>query len=205
MEIMPWAQNRLLNVSMVVSGQQIQDKGDGNLCSNRTDATAGTGTKKIPVRGDASSIYDVWAHYAYEFTPTDFYYYVNGELYFTINVNDIIDNKGPNNSLSLKQIYKEGVTKLAIGATWADNTNDYTGSFADFRIYNKALSSSELMEVSGLNNLNNALVASYDFTDGVKDSIDGHDGTLVNTAKIENGTLVLDGAGLGASASQLFC
>ena len=210
MEIMPWAQQGLLNVSLVAGGQKLTYMAEDSITvsSTRKDNS----TNYYSSKGNLTSVYGDWAHYAYEFTPTDFNYYVNGELYFTVNVSEL-KNAGPNNSLSLKQIYDASKnTRFVIGATLVhefdsnDNTADYTGSFADFRIYNKALSSSELKDIAGFKDYNDYLIASYDFNDSsapTKDSARGLNGTLVNTAKVENGVLVLDGAGVGVNASQL--
>ncbi len=75
MEVMPFAQNGLLNVSLV-NGTPITYQGQDSItCSNTRKADD---TNYYSTRGNLTSVYGAWAHYAYEFTPDTFNYYVNG-------------------------------------------------------------------------------------------------------------------------------
>ena len=203
MEIMPNAQQGLLNVSLVQGGSAIQYKGEGSITWSSTRMA--DDTNHYSTKGNLTSVYGAWAHYAYEFTPDAFNYYVNGELYFTVKSSELREGH-TGRSLSLKQIYDATKnTRLVIGATLCDTTVDYTGSFADVRVYSKALSSAELKEIIGYKDYKDYLLASYDFEDSSnygKDSVGGWDGTLVNTATVVDGKLVLDGNGVGVAASQ---
>ena len=156
-----------------------------------------------------STVYDSWHHIAWEFTPTAIKYYMNGQLAGVINETDICQtdrndhaNNGYTKTFSLSNIYNAGTTNFYLGAAF-DSTNDFTGSFADFRVYNKALSEEEIVSEYDLD-YTDFLTTSFDFEDGTTtDSVSGTQGTLVKTAKIENGKLVLDGAGKGQGASQM--
>ena len=213
LEIMPVtdaSQNTVLNISLVIGGKAFSNKGYDSITSGTTSHTNWGGTKNFPAN-NLQMVYGGWAHYAYTFEVDKVSYFINGELCAQFTLADMTTRQ-PSESFSLKQLYSEN-TKVALGATHTDNTADWKGSIADFKVYNKALTETELKEISGISTMSykEFLVSHYDFEDANNPGLDkvrGLNGTLKNTAKVENNTtmgnvLKLDGAGSSKEATML--
>lgn len=180
--VMPYhvGYNKGLNFCVKKNGTAFY--GDENLFKGNISDSRG-----VPTEHYILPVYDAWVHYAYVISPTGVKYYQNGRLLKTVTWTDT----------KASSFYGENA-KLYLGATNMDGTADLRASFADIRVYASELNGADIVSEYALA-YTDFLTASYDFEDGVVDSVRGYTGTLVKNAKIENDTernskvLVLDG------------
>ena len=139
----------------------------------------------MPKAKNILPLYNGWAHYAFEMTPTSLAMYFNGKK---------IHEKAGNFTAS--QFYGDN-GYIALGATFSDGTVDFSGKFADIRVYGSALTAEQIKSEYDLK-YTDFLTASYDFENGAVDSARGFNGALTGSASIEeqsgNHTLKVDGA-----------
>ncbi len=184
--VMPVASNYYngLHVNTVINNQLITgaDNAD-NMLHQAGDPGA---AKNTPKANYILPVYDTWVHYAYELTPEGFSIYQNGVLQVT---------KAGNFTAS--QFYSEAA-KITLGATFNDGTADFSGGFADIRIYDEALSGEQIKSEYNLS-YKDFLTTSYDFENGMTEGIRGYDATPIHTATTAydeargSNVLVLDG------------
>ncbi len=185
--IMPYGPNvyNALHINTFINGQCILGAHDyDNMMFEGADPNTIDNT---PMANYVLPVFDAWVHYAYELTPEGFSIYQNGVLQVT---------KAGNFTAS--QFYSE-VAKITLGATFHDGTADFTGGYADIRVYDKALTGEQIKSEYNLT-YKDFLTTSYDFENGMTESIRGYNATAINTAATAydeakgSNVLVLDGA-----------
>lgn len=134
--------------------------------------------------GLVQPVFNAWYLMSYEFTSTSFKVYKNGyEIY----------NYDGDFSLT-----KVSADKFRFGANVSDQDEDYIGSFADIRVYDKALSTEEIIKEYDLT-FSDLKTANFDFNDNINDSIRNFTSTKHGNAEIvekdNRSTLYLDGNG----------
>ncbi len=184
--VMPYAPNYYngIHVNTVIDGVLVTGINNvDNMLFEGGDATAAANS---PASAGILPVYDAWTHYAYELTPTAFNIYQNGVLMAT-KAGDFSANK----------FYADNA-RIYLGATNCDGTADFSGAYADIRVYNGALSASEIKSEYSLE-YGDFLTTSYDFENGMKEDVRGYDATAINTATTgydeakKSNVLVLDG------------
>lgn len=171
-----------LNVGMTIAGVLQKENGSSdNLFFGGKDSDCPV---NMPLGTDFLPLYNGWVHYAYEFSPTAFKIYINGK--------PVHEKAG---DFSASHFYGEN-GRFWLGATGTDDTRDFTGRFADIRVYDKVLGSELIKSEYGFE-YSDFLTASYDFENGVTDGARGFDGILTGSASIaerDGGhVLVVDG------------
>ncbi len=181
--VMPYhtGQHDGLNFCVKKSGAFLDN--DENLFKTHVKDSRG-----VPTEYYLSPVYDAWVHYAYVISPNGVKYYQNGTLVKTVEKN-----------MTARDFYGEN-SKLYLGATNMDSTVDFTGSFADIRVYASELDRQDIIDEYSLE-YTDFLTTHYDFETGVSEIMRGYDGTLVNNATIgqdaerQSDVLILDGSG----------
>lgn len=187
MSIMPYAPNWYngLHVYCKMNGQLVT--GANNVENMFFGGGREGAAYNTPAFDGILPVYDGWTHYAYEFTKDGFKYYQNGQL--------TLSKEG---DFTASKFFAES-GNVVFGATFLDGTPDFTGKYADIRVYNKALSSDEIKSEYNFS-YNDFLSASYDFESGTKDSVRGYNGTLCGNAQVKqaydstSNVLYLDGS-----------
>ena len=190
MGIMPYAPNYYngIHINTVINNKVI-------FGVNDTDNMLFEGSipnieRNTPYAGYILPLYDTWVHYAYTLDNSSFKFYQNGKLM-----------KELPGDFTASQFYSDAA-KITLGATFHDGTADFTGGFSDVRVYANSLTEEQLVSEYDLSYLD-FLTTSYNFENGVADSIRAYDATLVGNAKVEyneerdSNVLVLDGTNAG--------
>lgn len=189
--VMPYHlfQNDGLNFCVKKNGEWAD--GDENLFRAwRTDE------RGVPTEHYLLPVYDAWVHYAYVLSPSGVKLYQNGNLV-----------KYHECDMTARFFYGENA-RLYLGATNMDGTDDFSGAFADIRVYSSELSAQDIASEYELK-YTDFLTTQYDFEDGAKETVRGYDGRLVHQAKTEydaergGNVLVLDGSGEGDDRTSL--
>lgn len=190
MGIMPYAPNYFngLHINTIINnnviwGHNIRDNMlfQGSIPNIERDT---------PLEGYILPAYDTWVHYAYVLDGTSFKYYQNGKLLRELS-----------GDFTASQFYSD-TAKITLGATFHDATVDFTGGYSDIRVYANSLTESQIISEFDLK-YTDFLTTSYDFEDGVKDSVRSYDAALVGNARVEfneernSNVLVLDGSNAG--------
>jgi len=184
---MPYANNYYngLHICAKIDGTALRGADDkDNIIYEGKDTDASVNT---PEAGFGLPVYDAWVHYAYEFTPEALKIYQNGKLM-----------KSLAGDFTASQFYTEKA-KIVLGATLVTTLSDkdINASYADIRVYEGALTEDEITSEYGLT-YTDFLTTSYDFENGLTDSVRGYDGTFTGTASVgqvegKGNVLILDG------------
>ena len=160
-----------------------------NMMQEGNEPDAGTA---MPKANYTLPVYDAWTHYAYVLTPQSFKLYQNGVLLKTREGN-----------FTASQFYSDSAM-ITLGATLNDGTVDFTGAFADFRVYDGALTGEQLVSEFNID-YTDLLTTKFDFESSgvsgtiVTDSVRGFTGTLMGNAQVgqdadkNSNVLMLDG------------
>lgn len=146
--------------------------------------------RNTPAAGYILPAYDSWVHYAYTLDGNSFKYYQNGKLMKELKGN-----------FTASQFYSDSA-RITLGATKHDDTADFTGGYSDIRVYANSLTEEQIISEYNLN-YTDFLTTSYNFENGVEDSIRHHDGRLIGNAKVvydetrKSNILSLDGTNAG--------
>lgn len=123
---------------------------------------------------------DVWVHYSWVLKDQGFKFYANGLCIFE----DTSKNLSPKH-------YAGDNAGITLFATFRDNSDDFSGSVSDVRVYNKELTEGEILDVAGVG-FESTKTFDVDFEDGVNSTVRGFTGEKRGDTSIidENGSKV---------------
>lgn len=193
--IMPYANNYYngMHICAKIDGTVLRgaDNKDNIIYEGKdTDAKVNT-----PEAGFGLPVYDTWVHYAYEFTPESFKIYQNGKLMKTLD-----------GDFTASQFYTDK-SGIVLGATLVTSLSDkdINAGYADIRVYAGALTEDQITSEYDLQ-YTDFLTTSYDFENGLTESVRGYDATFTGTASVgevedKGNVLILDGKVNGNNVS----
>lgn len=134
---------------------------------------------------------DVWVHYAWVLKDQGFKFYSNGLCIFE----DSTKNLSPKH-------YAGDKSGITLFTTFRDNSEDFSGSVSDVRVYNKELTEGEILDVADVD-FENTKTFDVDFENGIDSSVRGFTGEKRGDTSIvdENGSKVAQFVG-GTSNTQ---
>ncbi len=134
---------------------------------------------------------DVWVHYAWVLKDQGFKFYANGLCIFEDNTKNLSPRHYAGD--------KSGITFFA---TFREDSDDFSGSVSDVRVYNKELTEGEILDVADIV-FENTKTFDVDFESGIDSSIRGFTGENRGDTSLidENGSKVAQFVG-GSSNTQ---
>ncbi len=138
------------------------------------------GDPNTPAARGAVQSTDVWVHYSWVLKDQGFKFYANGLCIFE----DSTKNLSPKH-------YAGDNAGITLFATFRDNSDDFSGSVADVRVYNKELTEGEILDVADVD-FESTKTFDVDFENGIDSSVRGFTGTKRGDTSIveENGSKV---------------